>query len=232
VNIKEKILYEDGDIIVLVKKAGISSQAERGSSEDMVSILKNYLFEKGEKNPYIAVVHRLDKMTGGVMVYAKNKKSADNLTKQIMDGKIKKNYYAITTNMPIEKEGKLIDFLARDGKTNTSFIAKEGDPEAKRAELNYKWLESKEYDAGIEKLNLHLFEVELITGRHHQIRVQFSNINSPLFGDAKYNKDFSDIMKGKKLGLFACSLKFLHPINSKEMEFAYKPKDGIFALFN
>ena len=118
-----KLLYEDKEIIVCEKPAGTASQNERGFTADMVSLLMTHEKESGVKQLYIGVVHRLDKMVGGVMVYAKNKSAAANLSKQIAQHKVKKKYYAVVMGIPETQNGVMEDYLVRDGRTNTSGIA-------------------------------------------------------------------------------------------------------------
>lgn len=220
---KLNILYEDNDMIVCVKPVGVAAQNDRGFGEDMVSILMNYQKENGVKSPYVGVIHRLDKMVGGVMVYAKTKEAAASLSRQIQEGKTTKRYYAVLCGEP-DKEGTLEDYLVKDGKTNTSNVSSKGNKQAKIATLNYKIIQ--------EKNGLFLAEIELLTGRHHQIRVQFSSRSWPLYGDAKYNKDFNDSMKKHGIGLYSYLLGFKHPKTGKYMKFINKPDSGVFSEFN
>lgn len=219
-----EILYEDKDIIVVEKPYGIASQTERGSTEDMVSLLMNYLHEKSEP-PYVGVVHRLDKNVAGIMVYAKNKNSAAVLSRQIADNKIDKRYYAAVYNGDIlDDEGKLTDFLIRDGRTNSSKVTDENDKQGKRAELLYRKMSA----ITDNEKQVTFMDVKLITGRHHQIRVQFSSRGCPLSGDRKYgvleNKDSSY----RNVGLYCYSLSFRHPKTGKEMTYTRQPSAGIF----
>ncbi len=217
------ILFEDKNIIVCVKPVGVSSQVERGYGEDMVSILMNHLHEDGCKNPYIGVIHRLDKMVGGIMVYAKNKESASKLSAQVASKAMVKKYYAILCQNMKESNGKLTDYLVKDGKLNMSRVVKEGEKDAKKAELIYSVCEEKE--------GLFLADITLLTGRHHQIRVQFASRGCALYGDAKYNKDFNDEMKDKGLALFSYYLEFKHPITNKKVSYSIKPHSDIFNIF-
>ncbi len=217
------ILFEDKDFIVCVKPVGVSSQVERGYGEDMVSLLMNYLHENGCKNPYVGVVHRLDKMVGGLMVYAKNKEAASKLSAQVASKVMVKKYYAVLCNDMEQSSGKLTDYLIKDGKLNMSRIAKEGEKEAKKAELIYEICDKKD--------NLFLADILLLTGRHHQIRVQFASRGCALYGDAKYNKDFNDDMKKKGIGLFSYYLEFKHPATNKKVSYSVKPQSEIFNIF-
>ena len=136
------ILYEDEDILVCHKPAGVAVQTKRLGQADMESLLKNYRVGKGEQ-PYIGVVHRLDQPVEGVMVFAKTKEAAASLSRQIAAKITDKYYYAMVDGVPKARKGMLEDYLLRDGRTNTSSVVDKGTPEAKRAELSYDVLEQK-----------------------------------------------------------------------------------------
>lgn len=228
-----KILHEDRDIIVCEKPAGVASQNERGWRADMVSLLLAYEKEKGAGNPYIGVVHRLDKVVGGVMVYAKNKTSAAVLSRQIADHQVKKKYYAVVCGRPEKSEGTWEDYLLRDGRNNVSKVVPKGTKDSKKAILTYRVLESvvKENLSGQEEWYT-LVEVELLTGRHHQIRVQFASRNLPLAGDRKYNPNLSTVMGRKGLLLYSYYLEFNHPSEKKKVEFQSIPSQADFQEFS
>jgi len=234
--VKLNILYEDRDIIVCLKPPGVASQNERGFYEDMTGILMNYQKENGTAEPYVGVVHRLDKMAGGVMVYAKQKQAAAKLSQQIAAGGVEKRYYAVVCHgesaMKIKTRGIMTDYLVRDGRTNISRVSDKNDKMSKRAELRYNILETKkiQFSDGTQSV-CSLADIMLLTGRHHQIRVQFASRNMPLYGDAKYNKDYRQEMKQKGLALFSYNIRFLHPVTGKEMSFECKPSEGIFIEF-
>lgn len=154
------ILYEDKDILVVVKPAGVESQTSRRLEPDMVSEIKNYLHRKVQEtkklstglspkastapvDPYVGVIHRLDKPVRGVMVYAKNLKAAAHLSRQVQEGKLEKIYQALVRGKPVDNVGKYVDYLLKDGKTNTSRIVDKSVAGAKRAELEYQILEKK-----------------------------------------------------------------------------------------
>lgn len=223
------ILYEDADILVCEKPAGIASQSTHTLKIDLSDLLKSHIQKKeGIKNPYLGIVHRLDQPVGGVMVYAKTKQAAGELSRQISAHQMKKTYYAILTKKP-EESGTLVDYIWKDGKTNMSFVAEEEErtkKEAKKAELSYKILRSIKRDSE----ELWLVEVNLKTGRHHQIRVQFAHFGCPLWGDTKYNPQI-DIQVQKDLGLFAYQLEFKHPKTKKNCCYQVQPKSGIFSCF-
>lgn len=216
-------LYEDKDIIVVVKPPGMPSQGDRTSTMDVVSYLKNL-----SGLSYVGVVHRLDRPVGGVMVYAKTRQAAAGLSQQIQKNQVIKKYKVVLTGKPQNNEGTLINYLLRDGKTNTSAVVSENTSGAKQAKLNYKVLKTKE----IEDDCLTLAEVELLTGRHHQIRVQMAAAGAGVWGDTKYNPQFHN-KKGAwfNIGLFSYQLAFMHPINKKKMQFTYEPKESPFNMF-
>lgn len=221
---KIKILYEDAELIVCIKPAGIASQGGKGFRQDMTDLLKLHIQReadvKGE--PYLGVVHRLDQPVGGIMVYAKNAASAASLSAQAASGAMKKRYYAVLEKCPAKKEGVLRDYLLRDGHRNTSCVVPEsrrGEKDVKPAELSYRVLKTAAGSC--------LAEIELKTGRHHQIRVQFSNAGYPLYGDRKYNPK----TEGRELALFSHYLEFTHPKTGKRLQFDEKPESGIAADF-
>ena len=195
-----KILYEDSDILVVKKPAGIESQSSRGLEADMVSMIKNYLYrsQRQGKEPYVGVIHRLDKPVGGILVYAKTPKAAKDLSSQIQEGKMEKKYMAVVCGKPEQEQGNYIDYLLKDGKTNTSRIVPEKTQGAKRAELFYEIIKQGQKN----EMDLFLISILLKTGRHHQIRVQFAGHGTPLFGDRKYGGE------GRELALFACQYLF------------------------
>ena len=226
-----KILYEDKDLIVCVKPAGMPSQAERSSSMDLVNWLKNYLSKK-EGNvrtgvPYVSVVHRLDRPVGGIMVYSKTKKAAEDLSRQFSEHRTEKKYLAVLTGKMPQSEGVLEHMLLKDGKTNMSSVVQNG---GKMAKLRYKVLETKN--------DRSLVLITLYTGRHHQIRVQTSCSGAGIFGDMKYNRDATQKwqtdhgMRGRQveLGLFSCELAFEHPVNKKKMCFKVLPESGCMTI--
>ena len=204
-----EILYEDNHIIVCVKPIGILSQEDYTKDMDMLTLIKQYIKDTYNKpgNVYLGLVHRLDRMTGGVMVFAKTSKAATRLNEQIRNHNLKKKYYAVVKGV-IEGKGHLENYLIKDEKEVKSYVgnAKSG----KLAILDY---EVKNIVNGNS-----LVDVNLKTGRHHQIRVQFSHINHPLLGDKLYGENTNvDLM------LYAYSLTFNHPITKEEMTFEKIP---------
>ena len=215
------IIYEDLHILVCRKPAGLAVQNASFGRKDLKSMLKTYLFEKdGKANPYLGIIHRLDQPVQGLVVFAKNPKSAAALSAQVQDGRMKKYHRAVTCGIPKKKEERLVNYLKKNSRTNLSECVSEKVQGAKKAELYYHVLEEKD--------NYALLEIELFTGRHHQIRVQMAKNQTPLYGDQKYNKN---AQKGEQIALCASRLEFYHPATGKKMQYDCKPEGGAFALF-
>ena len=228
-----QILFEDRDILVAVKPVGVESESAKGLEPDMVNMIKKHL-SNGNGEPYVGVVHRLDKPVSGIMVFAKNKESAAALSRQLREGTMKKKYRAIVCGQPKEKNGKFSDLLLQDNKTNVTAVVKKGTEGGKLAELNYTLLRKK----FLEGEQIAEVEIELLTGRHHQIRVQFASHGLPLMGDRKYNPAYTrkdekgrelppaglcGTEMGKQLCLTAVSLAFVHPKSRKALHYEIKP---------
>lgn len=201
------ILYEDKHIIVCAKPAGIATQSSRIGTPDMVSILKNHLRKSApDKQPYLAVIHRLDQPVTGILVFGKTKKAAAELTRQLTTAGFGKHYLACLEGVPAVDEGDLTDYLIKDGRTNTSRICTPDTPGAKEARLHYEITKKKE--------GLSVADITLDTGRHHQIRVQMSALGCPIMGDTKYGASAPG-----QLMLFAYCLSFRHPVTGKALQF-------------
>ena len=204
-----EILYEDNHIIVVIKPFNVLSQSDDTKDLDMLSIIKSYLKEKYKKsgNVYLGLVHRLDRPTGGIMVFAKTSKAASRLSESIRNNLFTKKYLAVVNGYLENDYGVFEDHIEKTN-DNSSIISKNG----KYAKLEYEVLKKNN--------NLSLVSVSLITGRHHQIRLQFANIGHPLLGDSKYGND-----KGlSNVALWSYKLKFKHPTKDEEMEFKLEPK--------
>lgn len=216
-----KIIFEDEHVLVVKKDAGIPVQAGRMRIMDLQGLIKNELYRRNPKagEPYLGLIHRLDQPVEGVMVFAKTPFAAGSLSEQVTDGRMKKHYLALLCGKPEEMTGKLVDYLLKDGRNNTSAVVPKGTKDAKRAELNYKVLKAEEETA--------LVEVELITGRHHQIRVQMANAGWPLYGDTKYNPAFQETAEYVQTALCAYKLSFVHPKTKKVMEFCIEPDNSL-----
>ena len=222
-HMKDRIIYEDTEVLVCKKAAGIAVQTAKFGQQDMVSLLKNYRAMKKEE-PYIGLVHRLDQPVEGVMVFAKTKQAAANLSGQIREKQANKYYYAVVCGKPKEKQARLVDYLKKDGKNNTSFVVPKETKGAKRAELWYKVLQQKE--------NKSLLCIDLKTGRHHQIRVQLSHMGCPIYGDSKYAGAIEAMPETyMPLALCAYKIAFVHPKTKEKMEFQVKPEGEAFSDF-
>jgi len=225
-----EILYEDAHIFVVVKPAGMPSQSERSASMDMVSYLKNLLARRDKvKNPYVAVVHRLDRPVGGVMVYAKTPKAAADLSSQVSSRSISKEYMAVVMGNLPQKDGRLENWLLKDGRTNTSQVVTEsGYKDVKKAVLNYDVLDEKDMYGALYSL----VHIQLETGRHHQIRVQMANAGTPIVGDTKYGNVDDSTRRFRNVALFSSTLEFEHPVTKKKMKFSAKPSGDAFQMFD
>ena len=212
---KLDVLYEDNHIIVVLKPCNILSQSDNTGDMDMLTMVKSYVKEKYNKpgNVYIGLVHRLDRPTGGIMVFARTSKAASRLSSEIKNNKMTKSYLAIIPNFKEEK-GTYKDYLKKID--NKSIISNQIT--GKYAELNFEKIKEKD--------NLSLVKINLVTGRHHQIRVQFSSRGYPLYGDQKYG-----IENKEQLALFCYKLEFIHPVTKENMSFVRYPNYGIFNLF-
>ena len=199
-----KILYEDNHLLVVEKPINMPTQEDDSKDPDLLNELKKYIKEKYNKpgNVYLGLVHRLDRPVGGVMVFAKTSKAASRLSDQVRTHKLEKSYYAVIEGKL--EDGKLIDKLLKDEKTNNTIVS----PNGKESVLSFKNITYKD--------GLSLVDIKLETGRSHQIRVQFSSRNHPLYGDQRYNKHAK---VGEQIALFAYKLSFEHPVTKEKLEF-------------
>lgn len=223
------ILYEDKNIIVVKKPAGMDSQSSSSFAPDMVSEIKKHIHSQYPQSgePYVGVIHRLDKPVGGVMVYAKTKKAAAALSAQVQSRKMKKVYMAVVCGRIVDNVENFVDYLLKDSRNNVSRIVEKGIIGSKRAELRYQIIDSMEIPEPLA-----LVEIELSTGRHHQIRVQFAAHGLPLWGDSRYNPRFADRKNpGESLALWAWKLTFFHPCTGKAMTFEVQPEGRMFEKF-
>lgn len=214
-----KILYEDNHVLVVVKPINIPVQLDDSNDTDLLSMLKSYLKEKYNKpgNVYLGLVHRLDRPVSGVMVFAKTSKAASRLSEQVRTHQIVKKYCAIVEGYFSNKQGVFKDKLLKNTKTNMTIVSSEG----KDAILNYKVIDFKN--------GYSLVDIDLVTGRSHQIRVQFSSRNHALYGDQRYNKNSK---VGEQIALFSYYLAFYHPVTKEKMEFIEeKPKSFLWNQF-
>ena len=199
------VIYEDNHLLVVEKPINIPTQEDNTKDKDLLTILKKYIKEKYNKpgNVYLGLVHRLDRPVGGIMVFARTSKAASRLSEQVRNKTFKKTYNAVVIG-DIENTGKLKDNLLKDEKRNIVKVDKNG----KEAILNFKKLNYKN--------NMSLVEINLETGRSHQIRVQMANHGYPLFGDQKYNKTSK---VGEQIALFAKKIEFIHPTTNELLTF-------------
>lgn len=216
------ILYEDNHLIVAVKPHNLPTCLDNSQDKDFLTILKNYLKVTYQKpgNVYLGLVHRLDRPVSGIMVFAKTSKAAARLTTQIQNNQFQKTYTAIVEG-PLCKKAIIEDYLTKNEQTNTSYVTSK--EKGKLARLSYEVIATKN--------NLNLVKINLETGRHHQIRVQFSSRNNPLYGDHRYNKKFIND-KNTDIALIATKLSFYHPTTKELLTFTLElPKKYPWNLF-
>jgi len=220
-----EVIYEDNHILVVVKPQNVPVMGDSSKDKDMLTLCKEYIKQKENKpgNVYLGLLHRLDRPTGGVMVFAKTSKAAGRISEAIREGEVEKNYFAILLGTPRERQGKLTHYLLKDEKANVVNIVPMSTEGAKKAMLEY-WI------AG-EYSKLSLARIKLITGRTHQIRVQMNSLNTPVLGDMKYGG--STMPKGFNLALWAYELKFYHPVTKVKMVFrCYPPETKVWEAFS
>ena len=219
------ILYEDTQILVCVKPAGVATQSKRIGSPDMVSLLKNHISMTSGKSgePYLAVIHRLDQPVSGILVFAKTPAAAKELNRQLTTSGFGKHYYALVTGTPEPPSADLENYLVKDARTNTSRICQKNTADAKLAKLHYNLADTTFFAdiASAISATTSQLKIKLDTGRHHQIRVQLSGMGCPIIGYTKYNSDTPKLPTGRTpLCLCAYSLEFKHPVTKKQMTFS------------
>lgn len=220
-----KVIYEDNHLLVVEKPVNILSQGDDTNDKDMVNLLKQYVKEKYNKpgNVYIGLIHRLDRPVGGAMVFAKTSKAASRLSEQVRNKTFKKTYRAIIHGNMSKPEDILKDYLYKNKKTNMVSVVNKNHKEAKNAELSYKTLDRKN--------GFSLVEIDLKTGRSHQIRVQFASRKHPLFGDQRYGQDVNKV--GQQISLWSYKIEIEHPTTREKMEFVCEPPNEYpWDLFN
>lgn len=210
-----QVLYEDNHLIAINKRAGDIVQGDKTGDTPLSEVVKNYLKHKYNKpgNVYLGVAHRLDRPTTGIVVFAKTSKALPRLNKLFAEKDAKKTYWAVVKKMPQKEEDTLIHWLKRNPKQNKSYANIKEVPDSKKAILDYKL---------IKKLDRHvLLEINLKTGRHHQIRSQLSAIGCPIKGDLKYGADRSN--KDGSINLHARGLSFIHPVKKELLQLVAPP---------
>lgn len=206
-NISDLVLYKNNQLIALNKPAGVGVQQDKSNDKALIDLAEIYTSSK------LHLIHRIDRPASGVVLFAKSKKGVAAMNEQIRERQIKKTYLAIVGNAPKESEGELIHFLNKNGRTNRSECFDQEQPKSKKAILKYKVLGSSE--------RFHLLEIDLVTGRHHQIRAQLGAIGSPIRGDEKYG--FKRSNRDRSIQLHAWKIKFKHPVSKENVELTATP---------
>ena len=214
------IVFEDNHLIIVNKQSGDIVQGDKTGDKPLSEVIKEYIKDTYNKpgNVFLGVVHRLDRPTTGIVVFAKTSKSLERLNKMLRDKKINKTYWAVVKNLPSKLEDTLTGYLLKNPKNNKSTSYSTEISGSKKATLHYKVLKSLD--------NYHLLEVDLETGRHHQIRCQLASIGSPIKGDLKYGFDRSN--KDASIHLHARKIEFMHPVTKENISLiASTPNDPI-----
>ena len=208
------ILHEDNHIIVVLKPQNVPTCEDSSKDKDLLTMIKEYIKVTYNKqgNVYLGLVHRLDRPTGGVMVFAKSSKAASRLSEQLRDGDFEKRYFAVLVGTPKEEKATLTHYMKKNAVNNMVYVCPATVEGAKFAELEYSLLDKKD--------GLSLVDVRLHTGRSHQIRVQMNAIGTPVYGDMRYGGE-----KAKKgyLALWSYYLSFTHPVSKERMVFRVQP---------
>lgn len=234
------IIYEDEGIIVVKKPRGMDAQSSRRFAPDMVSEIRSYLAGKTDihklptsrtswEPPYVGVIHRLDKPVQGVMVYGKTQKATAALSTALQQGKMKKFYRAVVCGKLVDNQGSYVDYLRQDRKNNRSHIVDKSVENSKKGVLNYNVQKIIHREEDRDKI-YSLVDIELLTGRHHQIRVQFAGHGTPLYGDGRYGGEVST--GNTSLALWAYRLEFPHPVSERQCAFECMPSGGAFDWFS
>ncbi|MBQ8675994.1 MAG: RNA pseudouridine synthase [Bacteroidaceae bacterium] len=216
------VVYEDNHIIIVNKSSSEIVQGDKTGDVPLSELVKQYIKETYAKpgEVFLGVVHRLDRPVSGLVMFARTSKALSRLNRMFAEGGVHKTYWAITRNCPSEPEGTLIHWLVRNEKQNKSYAYDHEVPHSKRAELSYKVIGHSQ--------NYHLLEVDLKTGRHHQIRCQLAKIGCPIKGDLKYGARRSN--PDGSISLQAHSMQFIHPVSKQEVSISLQP-EGEFSMF-
>lgn len=220
-----QILFEDNHLIIVNKRSGDIVQGDKTGDTPLSEIVKQYIKEKYHKpgNVFLGVVHRLDRPTTGIVVFAKTSKALERFNKMLRNKTVNKTYWAVVKNKPVKESDTLTGFLRKNPKNNKSTSYTSEIEGSKKAILHYKLIKSLN--------NYHLLEVDLETGRHHQIRCQLSAIGCPIKGDLKYGFDRSN--KDASIHLHARKIKFTHPVSKENISIiAPTPNDVIWEACN
>lgn len=222
--IENRILFEDNHLIVFNKISSEIVQGDKTGDEPLSEKLKAHLKKKYNKpgNVFMGVVHRLDRPVSGAIIFAKTGKALSRLNKMVKEREINKTYWAIVKNKPEKESAHLINFLKKNQKKNKSFICSEKTEGALKAELKYNLISKSD--------KFYLLEINLLTGRHHQIRAQLAHIGSPIKGDIKYG--YHTTNKDASINLHARKIEFIHPVKKEKMEIiAPVPDDALWKYF-
>jgi len=221
-----EILYEDNHIIAVNKRSGDIVQGDKTGDKPLSEIVKEYIKIKYNKpgEVYLGTTHRIDRPTSGIVLFAKTSKALTRLNKMFHDKEIQKTYWAIVNNPPEQQEGKLIHYLKKNHQKNRSIAYRQEQNEAKKAELIFKV--KHQFD------NYYLLEINPLTGRHHQIRVQLSTINSPIKGDLKYGASRSN--PDASICLHARKIELIHPVKKEPLKIVARAnsKDALWKIAN
>lgn len=204
-----EVLYEDNHIIIVYKEAGEIVQGDKTGDEPLSEIVKRWIKDKYQKpgNVFLGIVHRLDRPVSGLVVFAKTSKALTRLNNMFRNGEVHKTYWAIVTRPPFEKEATLTDWLVRNERQNKSYAYNHQVPTSKKSILQYKVINQSE--------RYTLLEINLMTGRHHQIRCQLSNMDCPIKGDLKYGAQRSN--SDGSISLLSHRIEFIHPVSKENI---------------
>lgn len=219
-----EVIYEDNHLIIVSKRSGDIVQGDKTGDEPLGEEVKRYIKDVYAKpgNVFLGVVHRLDRPVSGLVMFARTSKALPRLNKMFAGSDVHKTYWAIVKNMPPREEGTLVHWLVRNEKQNKSYAYDKEVPNSKRAELDYKVIARSD--------NYYLLEVNLKTGRHHQIRCQLAKMGCPIKGDLKYGAKRSN--PDGSICLHSRKMEFVHPVSKKEISVvAPVPDDSLWKSF-
>ena len=237
---KPDIVYEDQYLIACIKPYGVPSQSDKTYDADMITLVKEFIYNRDglSEEPYLAIINRLDRPVSGIILFAKDEDTAAKLSDMIQDREIAKFYQAVIKGFMDEPEGELVDYLLFDKKQNKTNVVSKDTKGAKKAELRYEVLDELDTDEGPISYLL----IELLTGRHHQIRCQLASCGHPIWGDSKYTpglaskkgeKKKSTGGKGKyEIGLFSTRIEFTHPITGEDIVLHREPEGDAFEIMD
>ena len=214
---KFKVLFEDNHLLVVEKPRNMPVQEDSSGDRDLLNAAKDFLVEKYNKpgNAFLALVHRIDRPVGGVLLFGKTSKGASRISNEIRLNRFDREYYAVVRGIPTKRKGTVTDYLLKNRKTNVSSVVKKGTKDAKKAKLDYEVMDVDSTE------DLSLVKVKLHTGRSHQIRVQLSHMGFPIYGDQKYGQHVNKV--GQQIALWAHELAVKHPTKDELIEVSCEP---------